>query len=340
MTDAGQRGSTFAIAEPSQPGHARRAATDLALRLGFDAEAAGRVALVVTELGSNLLKHAGGGEVLLRSLGQADRRGLEVSALDRGPGIHNLGESLRDGHSTAGTPGTGLGAVRRLSTCFDIYSLPGTGTAVLAQLWGEDTPRPPSGRGLDVGAVCLPKSGEGIAGDDWAVEQIGARSVIAVADGLGHGPLAAEAAGMAMRLVRRHAGEGPRACVAAAHAGLRSTRGGALAVAEVDLGRDLVRFCGLGNISAAVLGGDPDRRLVSHNGTAGHTAGRIDEFTYPWPRGGLLVLHSDGLATHWDLDRYPGLARRHPSLIAGVLYRDFTRGRDDVTVVVARESST
>ena len=47
-------------------------------------------------------------------------------------------------------------------------------------------------------------------------------------------------------------------------------------------------------------------------------------------------MHSDGLTTHWTLERLPGLAARHPSLIAGVLYRDFKRGRDDVTVVVAR----
>jgi anti-sigma regulatory factor (Ser/Thr protein kinase) len=331
-------GGAFAIVEPSQPGHARRAATDLAVRLGFDAEEAGRVALVVAELGSNLLKHAGGGEILLRSLDEGERRGLEISALDRGPGIANVTESLRDGSSTAGTPGTGLGAVRRLSSCFDIYSLPGVGTAVLVQLWADHTPRTLGGR-LDIGAVCLPKAGETVAGDDWMAEQRGGRSVIAVADGLGHGPLAAEASQTAMRLIREYRGDGSQGRVAAAHAGLKSTRGGAVAVAEVDLGRNLVRFCGLGNISGVILGDGPDRQLVSHNGTAGLVAGRIDEFTYPWPPGALLVLHSDGLTTRWGLDRYPGLARRHPGLIAAVLYRDFSRGRDDVTVVVARESS-
>jgi anti-sigma regulatory factor (Ser/Thr protein kinase) len=311
---------------------------ELAMSLGFSAEEAGRAALVVTELGSNLLKHAGGGEVLLRSLDDGDHRGLEVSALDRGPGIANVTESLRDGASTAGTPGTGLGAVRRLSSCFDIYSLSGAGTAVLAQLWGNHKPRPAAGR-LDVGAVCLPKPGEEISGDAWMAQQRGSRNVIAVADGLGHGPLAAEASRMAMRVIRQHVADGPERRMVAVHAGLKSTRGGAVAVAEVDLGRNIVRFCGLGNISAVILSDGSERRLVSQNGTAGHTAGRISEFTYPWPSGALLVLHSDGLATRWDFGSYPGLARRHPSLIAAVLYRDFNRGRDDVTVVVARESA-
>lgn len=61
---------------------------------------------------------------------------------------------------------------------------------------------------------------------------------------------------------------------------------------------------------------------------------RRQAFTYPWSPDAVVVLHSDGLRTRWRLDAYPGLARRHPSLIAGVLYRDFARRRDDVTVLV------
>jgi hypothetical protein len=76
----------------------------------------------------------------------------------------------------------------------------------------------------------------------------------------------------------------------------------------------------------------------AHNGIAGHEARRIHEFSYPFPDDGLLVLHSDGLKSQWSLDGYPGLAERDPALIAGILFRDFNRGRDDVTVVVARVS--
>jgi hypothetical protein len=63
---------------------------------------------------------------------------------------------------------------------------------------------------------------------------------------------------------------------------------------------------------------------------------RLQEFTYEWPPSSLIILHSDGLTTHWALDRYAGLASRRPDVIAGVLYRDFRRVRDDATVVVAR----
>ena len=69
----------------------------------------------------------------------------------------------------------------------------------------------------------------------------------------------------------------------------------------------------------------------------GHECRKIQTFSYPWSKGSVLVLYSDGLQTRWTLDRYPALRGRDPALLAAVLYRDFARGRDDVTVVVGRE---
>ena len=101
--------------------------------------------------------------------------------------------------------------------------------------------------------------------------------------------------------------------------------------------RGKLTFAGVGNIAARIYAGSESRQnLVSLNGTAGHQCDRIQDFSYPWPEDGLLVLHSDGLSTGTGLESYPGLAARDPALIAGVLYRDFCRGRDDATVVVAK----
>ena len=163
--------------------------------------------------------------------------------------------------------------------------------------------------------------------------------MLVVADGLGHGPLASVAAQAAIRIARERAADGPAEVFRAAHAALRSTRGAALAVAEIDPDRGMVRYAGIGNIAGTILtpGRERTSSLVSHNGIVGHEMRKVQEFAYPWSPGSTLVMHSDGLATHWRLDRYPGLLARHPSLIAGVLYRDFTRGRDDVTVLVARD---
>jgi len=160
-----------------------------------------------------------------------------------------------------------------------------------------------------------------------------------VADGLGHGPDAAAAAQKAVQVFHGHAAQSPAEILTKAHLALQATRGAAVAVAEVDRAKKEVRFCGVGNIAGTILLGEKSHGMVSHNGIVGQGARKIQEFSYPWAAGVLLVLHSDGLATRWSLEAYSGLAVRSPSLIAGVLYRDFNRGRDDVTVIAAKEPS-
>jgi len=326
------------IEDTSQVPEARRAATQLAEGLGFDATGTGNVALVVTEIGTNILKHAGSGEIFLHAVRRGDVRGMEVIGIDRGKGITDLDRSLRDGYSTAGSPGTGLGAIRRLSAGFEICSSPGQGTAVLARLWVTTPPSAEARSRVAVGFAGAAHPGESVSGDAWAVEQAAARTMLLLVDGLGHGIVAADAAREAVRLFRDNVRHAPAAIVQALHDGLRSTRGAAVAVTEIAWAAGVVKFAGLGNVSAVIMTPDTRRHLVSQNGTAGHAARRIAEFTYPWSKDSVLVKHTDGLGTHWDLDRYPGLMNRSPSLIAAVLYRDFKRGRDDVSVLAAAEA--
>jgi hypothetical protein len=122
------------------------------------------------------------------------------------------------------------------------------------------------------------------------------------------------------------------------HERLHAGRGAVAAVAEIDTQRGVLRYAGIGNISGSIWTDEASQSLVSMNGTMGHSAARARDFSYSWSAGALLVMHSDGLATRWSLADYPGLTRKNPSIVAGVLYRDFTRGRDDVTVVVARQA--
>jgi anti-sigma regulatory factor (Ser/Thr protein kinase) len=327
------------IAESSQIGAARRLAAALAGRLGFSETERGKVAIVVTEAASNLVEHAREGELLLRALEQDGIAGIEIMTLDRGPGMANPDACMQDGYSTAGTAGHGLGAMARLSGQFDLYTAPGLGTALLARLWSRRrrtaAPRP---AGLHVGAVCLPLASEAACGDAWMMEETCARSRIVVADGLGHGVLAADASQAALRAFAQHPELGPGPLLEQAHRALQGTRGAAMAVAAVERGERRLRFAGVGNIAGRLITAAGSSGLVSHNGTVGHALHRVQEFDYPWPDGALLVLHSDGLESRWRLDGYPGLASRDPSLIAGALYRDFRRERDDVTVLVAREA--
>ena len=317
----------------SQVGDARRTATALAARVGLDESRRSDVGIVVTELGTNLVRHAQSGQLVLRSLVIGDVAGIEVVSLDRGPGIPNISEALQDGFSTGSTPGNGLGAVRRLSDTFEVYSQTQSGTALLARLLsGSSQPS----RTMKLGVVCLPMPGEEACGDAWAVEHDGAdRTVVLVADGLGHGVQAAEASRQAVKLFGDNVRHNSARIVEALHAGLRSTRGAAVAVADVRRAEGQVHFCGVGNISASVVVGGTSRSMVSQNGTAGAEARRIQEFVYPWTDESLLVMHSDGLTTQWQIGKYNGLRFRDPSVIAGVLYRDYRRERDDVTVLVA-----
>lgn len=333
----GSEAIAVTVTESSQVGEARRAATQLASRLGFGEAEAGKVAVVVTEAASNLVKHGGGGELLLGALERNGVAGVEIMALDQGPGMADLGRCMRDGYSTVGTRGTGLGAISRLSSGFELHSAPNAGTAVLARLWAHSPGPDDSGIGIEVGAVSRPHPAEQVCGDAWAVEQASGRVQFMVADGLGHGPSAAKAAREAVRIFRENVRRAPAEILHTIDAALRSTRGAAVLVVQIDLTDRQVCCAGVGNISGVIVSAGASRSLVSHNGTMGHAVRKIQEFLYPFPRGSLLVLHSDGLATSWRLDQYPGLAVRAPVLIAGVLYRDFKRGRDDVTVLAARE---
>jgi anti-sigma regulatory factor (Ser/Thr protein kinase) len=333
---AAHESAALAVGDSSGVGEARRSAGALAERLGFGETVAGRLALVVTEAAGNLVKHAGGGEIVWRQVGTASAPGIEVIALDKGPGIADVARSLQDGYSTSGTPGTGLGAIRRLSDEFDVYSAPGRGTAVLSRVYSEP-PAAASG-GVRVGAVCLPKRGEEVSGDGWGVHGRAQTSLVLIVDGLGHGPDAHRAAQRALAVLseeRAGAAETAQAC----HEALRSTRGAALAVAEIDRAGQRVRFAGVGNVTGAIFAAARRQNMVSINGTAGQGTVRVRAFDYVWDPCATLVMASDGLGTRWSLDDYPGLGARDSALIAAVLYRDHTRGRDDVTVVVLRESA-
>lgn len=331
------RHAAFVIDEDSRVGELRRAAVAAAEDLGFSADDVARTALVATEAGTNLVRHAGDGEVLLQTANRRGRRSVSLVALDRGPGIGNVAHALADGVSTRGTSGTGLGAIARLATRFDIHSVPGLGTAVMAVVapTGETT----NGDDFDVGGICVPYPGEIECGDGFEVAGSDGRRTVLVTDGLGHGSAAAAASARAAELFATATLGAPAEIVGRMHAGMRGTRGAAGAVADVDARRGVVRYCGVGNIAATIIESGGTRSLVSHHGTLGHDARRIAEFQYPWSMQALLVLHSDGLTSHWTLDRYPGLASRAALLVAAVLYRDFRRQRDDTTVVVLRGRS-
>jgi anti-sigma regulatory factor (Ser/Thr protein kinase) len=324
-----------AIGHSSDTSAARRIGQKLADALGFGETRAGQLAIVITEAATNILKHAGHGTIHIGPAQSGDAPGVDVVAVDQGPGIANFASSTVDGVSTAGTAGTGLGALQRLSDEFDFYSAPGKGAAFFMRLWrdsGQAAPGP-----VVVGGLTLPLAGEEECGDGWAVGCHERGATLLAADGLGHGPAAAAAAHAAIGALERHRDLDAAQLMARAHEAMRVTRGAALAIAHLDCALDELRFAGIGNISACVYDGDGKRRaLVSHNGIVGHNMRKVQEFALPFPPGALCIMHSDGVQTSWDLDSYPGLRMRHPALVAAVILRDFIRRRDDAMVLAVR----
>lgn len=326
----------FSIGEPTEVAPARRAVSVLAGQLGFDAEDAGRAALVATEIGTNLVKHGGGGELIAQRITSGGRTGLELLGLDKGAGMADIAKSLRDGYSTSGSPGTGLGAMERMSQLFEIYSRPDQGTAVLAQLWpGARVPTPER---TQIGALVVPKPGETASGDAWCYHERIEGALLAGIDGLGHGFAAQQAATEACRVFNAENHRPLLRLLQLLHEALRPTRGAAVTLLEVDWDAARMGTVAVGNVSAAFINSSGMKRIAADNGIVGHVIGKPREFQHPCPPDTVVVLHSDGLTANWHPDRYPGLMQHHPSLIAGVLYRDCKRGRDDSMIVVMRRT--
>ncbi|WP_263415488.1 ATP-binding SpoIIE family protein phosphatase [Terriglobus albidus] len=325
------------INDQSCIGHARRQAAAIAESLAFSETAAGNLGIIVTEAARNIALHAGSGEIVLAPWTMDGHVGVDVLALDRGPGIADIARALEDGFSTAGTAGTGLGAMRRLAQEFQVYSILRAGTVVFARVFARQNTNIAAVRGISrVGVVNLAMQGEEHCGDAWKVVHSGGRSLYMVADGLGHGKDAALASSRACEVLEQNPSLFPEQLLDEMHRALRKTRGAAISIATLNVGQRTLHYAGAGNIAGVLHAGRLHHNLVSMNGTVGHVVGRVREFLYTWEGEAILILSSDGLSSRWTPEQYPGLLGKHPALIAAVLYRDHCRGRDDVTVLVVR----
>ena len=326
----------FPIEDPTQVGEAQRAAMVLGAEQGFDDATSGRVALIVTELANNLHRHARGGRILLAAGKRDERSCVEIVSMDTGPGMADTNACLRDGYSTSGTPGTGLGAVQRQADEFSLFSRPGLGTVLCVRVCMRLASTLKRETRFDVGGISVPAPGETVCGDAWAAREHGDSVSVIVADGLGHGPLAAHASHAAVAAFEVPSPPAPADVIVRAHAALRHTRGAAVAVASLDAANDRIVFAGAGNVSGRVLTGTDERALVSQNGTAGLQIATPRAVEQDWPQHGLVVLFSDGLVSRWTLGESVGIVQCDPTVIAAWLVSRHSRGRDDCTVVVAR----
>jgi anti-sigma regulatory factor (Ser/Thr protein kinase) len=325
-------GAWFKVEAAATASAVRRSAERLAAQLDLPDKRIADLSILVAEAGGNLVKHADQGTMLVRTVRTEQQAGVEIIAIDHGPGMSDLAFAIGDGHSTAGTLGIGLGAIVRKSSWSDLHSVPGKGTVLAAQVWPSDPPQPTWAAG-----ITRPITGESVSGDAFAVRDADGRRQVMMCDGLGHGGLAAAAAYEAVRTFMTAPSVPPDAVVEVLHRRLNHTRGAALAVAELDPDAGLVRYAGLGNISGTVIGPIGKRRgMISLPGIAGHQRRQIRQYDYPIDRGSIVLMHSDGVVDRWNHADYPGLLIHSPVVIAATVLRDAGVRRDDAGVLVAR----
>lgn len=330
-------------------GASRRAVHEYAESLGFTEKELAEIDIVVQELGTNAATYATQNSWLHYTTTIGRGAGLELFYWDAGPGIYNIDRAVRDGVSTSGSLGTGLGAIRRLMDQFDLYSTVRTtsklslsaarrtnhGTAVLARKWKADV-RPDAFESSRIGVWSRPHPGEQMNGDAYLIKTYGARTLFAVIDGLGHGQGARQAAETALDSLTEWAGEPLEEVFTAVHDVLRSTRGAVMGAAILDSASEELHYAGVGNISVRLFNAPERVTPIPANGTLGARMGRVRVWKQKWSEESMLVMASDGLSEAWDIRAYPSLLERNPQLLAGILMRDYSRPNDDATVLIAK----
>lgn len=296
--------------------------------------------IVISELTSNLIKHAGGGELLYRINHDDESPALEILSIDNGPGISDLARMMKDGVSTTNTLGQGLGAIQRLSDESQIYSLPRWGTIIYCVLRATPVIKKPKEKGslhIDVNALCVSKPRETECGDGYRIRRTATAILIFFADGLGHGSQAKEAVDAAGKIFMECRENEPVAIIRLMHENIRKTRGLVGTISVFDLTTNEFRFCGVGNIHSRFYSGIESRNFMSYNGAVGLNLPHSLNIS----RNGIeknqqLIMCSDGIQTRWDLSRYPTISKYDTMLLAAALYKDFARRTDDSSVLIAK----
>ncbi|MFF7310515.1 SpoIIE family protein phosphatase [Streptomyces sp. NPDC008137] len=331
----------------------RVAAEEASALAGLPAPRTATAALVATELATNLLRHADGGRVVINLVERGERGGdgtpetsVQIVSLDHGPGIPDIAAAMRDGYTTASSLGAGLGTCRRIANDFDLHSALGRGTVAVARIGHERAAKrsqEPQGPqplpGPRVGGVNVPLGRAEYSGDAWSRVYGGDRVTLLLADGLGHGPKAAEASGAAVAALRGVADLPPAEILRRLGSALRPTRGAAVAVAQLELTSGQLSFAGIGNIGGRLRTDGTWKPLLSHPGIVGAQApASVPVQRVPWREDSLLVLHSDGLPGRWTPPDDGVLLSCDPAVVAVAVLRDAGSAalpvRDDTCVAV------
>lgn len=308
----------------------------IAVKAGFGERRIGEIDIIVAEMASNLVKHGGGGYILTKLFSENNIEGIEIIGIDSGAGITDLNKMLADGASTKHTLGLGLGAMKRLSDLFQVYSLKNWGTVILCRKYKKAHPvsAPPK---VEIRSVVVPKPGEEACGDGFYSIVTKDHIKLFLGDGLGHGPEAAHAVQEAGAAFLNCTETYPPEVLRFINAEVRKTRGlvGSVAVFHTKLKK--WELCGVGNISTKVNGPTFSKNYMSYNGIIGLNIPRtMHAQEFPGEKGQCLIMCSDGIKSRWETLKYTGIFRFDLSLLAASLIKDFNRNTDDASVAVCK----
>lgn len=320
------------VEEASAVAEARRRSRRTANALGFNSTKVEHVAIVATEIAQNILRHGGGGQMLVESFGAPSLERLHLLGLDNGPGITRVDRMVKDGETTKQSLGTGLGAIKRLSDRMDIDTS-SVGTVIAAEFRRKSVrAKTPA----DHAGLRIAYPGERRCGDATAVRSGDGVCLYLLCDGLGHGPNAAQAADNATQTFMTTQGSDPSEILMEIAEGLAGTRGAVGAVIGLDHSAKRLDYAAVGNISTLVWQDRKVQRLSVRDGLLGGRSATPHSETISLADDAVVIMHSDGLATMRGLTERVALMSRSAPVIATRLLAETERRRDDASIIVAR----
>lgn len=309
----------------------------LALSAGFSEHRVAEIDIVVAEMASNLVKHADGGQILVKLVEEHNHQGIEIISVDNGQGMTDVTRMVTDGVSTKNTLGHGLGSMKRLADVFQVFSQKDWGTIILARIFREELPQFKKPAAVEIKTLVLPKPGEQKCGDGYKAIITKEFVKIFLGDGLGHGKEAAEAVEKAIDAFKNCVESDPAEIIRFINNAVRKTRGLVGTVAIFNLKQKIWRICGVGNISTKLNGISSSKSYMAYNGIIGLNVPRtLHAQEIGYERGQCLVMCSDGLKSRWDITRYPGILRYDLSVLSAALWKDFARNTDDMSVLTCK----
>lgn len=332
-----------------------RIAVSEAQKISFVLEASdldrSMIGTIVSELGSNIIKYAGYGTIIVRLHEASGQRGVEILAKDDGPGIANIDLALRDSFSTGHSLGLGLPGVKRMSDQFTIHSAPESGTLVSAiklfrkvnhsaltispELKHFGSTSVPFSQRCDIGAHQRPMVGQIKSGDLVVTVETLDHHLIAIIDVTGHGDRAHIEAHRIKGLIEAHADLPLKALVTMLHHKLLGTLGAAIGLLRIERSTNAFSYMAVGNTGASRVRGKKWRG-ISKDGVLGLRLPTLFEQSEFLETGDVLLLWTDGLSE----TAAPAYVERHlyeaAQPLAHRLLVDMAKDHDDAGCAIVK----